>query len=139
MLSVPEYGWIDPNTGIVLAYAATNFSLGDAKYELENTEFIAIDWLEAAVYGLKNFFRPFTVRAGFYSDNNDYVNFFCTVTKNFCYVVCANAEKILATHAVTTTMLDFCRELHADISKDTFEWAYFEYYGDEFDGNEYRE
>ena len=139
MLSVPKYGWEDPNTNFILTYATTNFSLDEVEYELDNFKFIAVDWIKAAVYGLKNFFRPFTVRGGFYSGDSEEADVFCTVTENFCYIICADKRKILETHFVKMTMIDFCKALHSDISKNTFEWAYFEYYGDEFDDDRYRE
>ena len=45
----------------------------------------------------------------------------------------------MKTHAVKMTMLDFCKKLHADISKDVSAWAYFEWYGDEFEREDYKE
>ena len=95
--------------------------------------FSSTDWLREAVHGLKNN-APFVFHGWCEPEE-----IFCTVTENFCYVICADEGKVLETHEIKMTMLDFCKALHADISKDIFEWAYFEYYGDEFDGNEYRE
>lgn len=120
MLSLPEYGW-------------TNFSIGDAKYSLSYLFIGSTYWLKEAVHGLKNF-QPF-IFYGWCEPEE----IFCTVTKDFCYIICADEGKILATHVVKMTMLDFCKELHADISKDVAAWAYFEYYGDEFEGDEYEE
>ena len=119
MLSVPEYGW-------------TDFSIGDAKYQLSYLATGSTDWLKEAVHGLKNN-TPFI----FYGwCEPEYI--FCNVTRDFCYIVCVNEEKILKTHVVKMTMLDFCKELHADVSKDTAAWAYFEYYGDEFERDDYK-
>lgn len=120
MLSLPEYGLAE-------------FSIGDVKYSLGYLSHGSTDWLESAIYGLKKF-QPFI----FYSwCEPEY--FYCTVMENFCYIICADDEKILATHEIKMTMLDFCKELHADISKDVSAWTYFEYYGDEFEGDEYKE
>lgn len=120
MLSVPEYGW-------------THFSIGGNEYSLGYLTFGSTDWLREAVHGLKNH-TPFVFHGWCEPEE-----IFCTVTDDFCYVICADEGKVLETHEIKMTMLDFCKALHADISKDTFEWAYFEYYGDEFEGDEYRE
>lgn len=121
MFSFPEYGY-------------TNFSIGDVKYSLSNVfSDVPIDWLEKSIYGLKTS-RPFTIYG--WCEPED---IFCTVTENFCYVIYAMDDKIFKTHAIKVTMLDFCKMLHEDISRDTFAWAYFEYYGDEFEGDEYKE
>ena len=104
MLSVPEYGW-------------TDFSIGDAKYSLSYLFTSLTDWLKEAVHGLKNN-KPFM----FYGwCEPEYI--FCSVTRNFCCIICVDEGRILETHAVKMTMLDFCKALHADISKDVDAWA----------------
>lgn len=107
MLTIPEDGW-------------TDFSIGDAKYHLSYLGAGPTDWLKEAIRGLKNF-QPFI----FYGwCEPEYI--FCTVMKNFYYIICVDEGEILKTHAIKMNMLDFCKELYTDISRDIVAWTYFE-------------
>ncbi|MBR1805461.1 MAG: hypothetical protein IJ774_03635 [Selenomonadaceae bacterium] len=112
MLSLPEYGW-------------TDFSISDAKYPLSYITNVPIDWLMAAVYGLKNW-SPFTV----YGDCET-TDVYCTVTETFCHVIYEGYEETPETYFVSLTMLDFCKALYSDISKDIDAWSDWNHYDDE--------
>ena len=87
MLTLPEYGW-------------TKFSIGDAKYSLSYLFFGLIGWLEESIHGLKHS-RPFIFHGWCEPEE-----IFCTVDRDFCYVICADEGEILETHVVKMTMLD---------------------------------
>lgn len=112
MLSLPEYGW-------------TTFSIGDAKYSLSYLTDIPIEWLKAVIYGLKNY-SSFTV----YGDCET-TDIYCTVTEMFCHVIYSGYKMEPETFFVNMTMLDFCKELHADISRDVDAWSDWLRYDDE--------
>ncbi|MBQ6005079.1 MAG: hypothetical protein IJL14_02395 [Selenomonadaceae bacterium] len=113
MLSVPEYGW-------------TDFSIGDAKYQLSYLTDIPIEWLETAVYSLKkNYYCPFTV----YGDCET-SDIHCTVTEMFCHVI-HDGTIPPKTYFVNMSMLDFCKALYVDISRDIDAWSDWLRYDDE--------
>ena len=119
MFSVPEYG-------------RTDFSIGDKKYPLSYVTDVPIDWLNAAIYGLKHW-SPFTV----YGDCET-TDVYCTVTEMFCHIIYEGYEIVPETYFVNLTMLDFCKALHADISKDVDAWSDWLRYDDELFRQEYK-
>jgi len=112
MLSVPKYGW-------------TDFSIGGNEYSLSYLTDVPIDWLESAVYGLTNQ-RPFVVYAECEPEE-----IHLTVTEMFCHVIYEGHEPNPETYFVKMTMLDFCKALYADISRDVDAWADWSRYDDE--------
>lgn len=113
MLSKPYYGWSD-------------FKLeGTSTYSLSYLDDIAFDWIGEAMHGLEHQL-PFCVK-GFMEPNR----FLCMVSYYNCYVVIEDewaAESNIENFRVEcsqTTMVDFCKYLHNDISEHIEEWAGF--------------
>lgn len=113
MLSKPEYGWSD-------------FRLeGTAAYSLSYLNDIAFDWLEQAIHGLESM-MPFCVE-GFMEPGR----FLCLVSYWNCHIVCEDdgrdpldeEESVHETSHIS--MLQFCRQLYDDISKNADEWVAF--------------
>jgi hypothetical protein len=113
MLSKPYSGWSD-------------FKLeGTSTYSLSYLDDIAFEWLDEAIHGLKTRL-PFCVK-GFMEPNR----FLCMVSYYSCYIVIedewvslSNKEAIIV-ECSPTTMVDFCKYLHKDISEYLDEWAEF--------------
>lgn len=112
MLSKPEHGW-------------TDFQLeGTFSYGLSYLDDISLEWLEQAIHGLETLL-PFCVK-GFLEPGR----LLCTVSYWDCYVMVEKdgrepkgAEKMAkCSH---TSMLEFCKRLHRDISADLEGWASF--------------
>lgn len=110
MLSKPEYGW-------------TNFSLGKLNYSLSYINEIPIDWLKAAIFGLKNYV-PFTVE-GFCEPGH----FICTVNDKNCYIIFENDENIslnksnVSWDILNISKVEFCQLLYDDIAKNIDAWT----------------
>jgi hypothetical protein len=113
MLSKPYSGWSD-------------FKLkGTSTYSLSYLDDIAFDWIGEAMHGLENQL-PFCVK-GFMEPNR----FLCMVSYYNCYIVIedewaakSNIENFKV-ESSPTTMVDFCKYLHNDISDHIEEWASF--------------
>ena len=108
MLTKPECGW-------------TYFQIdGEHKYIMGYLTDVAIDWLEQAIHGLKEL-SPFTVR-GFSEPGR----VLCTVSYWNCYVIEEEEHKmhkIWSFHDAPLSMIDFCKRLYRDISKDIDAWV----------------
>ena len=110
MLSTPEYGW-------------TTFSLGSEKYRLSYLTSVPSEWLFQAIHGLENLL-PFTVH-GFSEPGR----VLCTVSYWNCHILFEDdgREKMqegeATWHIAHVSMIDFCRILHEDISRDIDAWA----------------
>ena len=108
MLSRPQDGW-------------TTFSLGKtARYPLSFLTDVAVDWLTQAIHGLETE-DVFSVH-GFCEPGR----MVCTVSYWSCYVFfeddgpAPTCEDVSHLHV---NMLEFCRQLHADISRDLDAWV----------------
>lgn len=122
MLSKPHAGW-------------TDFSLeGTSIYGLSYLDDIAFEWIEQAIYGLETM-RPFCVK-GFLEPGR----MLCTVSYWNCYIVLEEEgrypldEEDIHNEYSHTSMIDFCKYLYADVSRDVDEWASFVDYFDEDEG-----
>lgn len=106
MLTKPEYGW-------------TNFEIEDYTYGLGYLTDVALDWLDEAIHGLTEI-APFTVR-GFCEPGR----MLCTVSYWDCYILMEDEDGrgMYDFHAVKMSMIDFCKQLHQDISKDIDAWV----------------
>ena len=117
MLSAPRYGWTD------------YFLEGTGVYSLSYLDDIAVLWLDQAIHGLKTM-QPFCVK-GFLEPNR----FLCLVSYWNCHIVIEDDERYMleedgaAVECSHTSMLEFCRALHRDISGHLDEWAAFADYG----------
>ena len=121
MLTQPDAGWSD-------------FKLeGTSYYELSFLDDIAFDWLREAIHGLENL-MPFCVK-GFLEPGR----FLCTVSYWNCHIVIEDDEreplkKDRTIHECShTSMLEFCKQLYADISSYPDDWATFMDWGQDFD------
>ena len=113
MLSKPEYGW-------------TDFQLeGTSRYVLSYTDDIAFDWLDKAIEGLETL-KPFCVK-GFMEPNR----FLCLVSYWNCHIITEDdSSRVLEDGEIEmeyshTSMLDFCRYLYEDISRNIDPWTCF--------------
>ena len=113
MLSKPYSGWSD-------------FKLnGTSTYSLSYLDDIAFEWLDAAMHGLKTK-KPFCVK-GFMEPKR----FLCVVSYYNCYVIIedewadTSTKEYTRTECSPTTMVDFCKCLHQDISEYIEEWSSF--------------
>ena len=113
MLSKPKYGWSD-------------FQLeGTAVYSLSYLDDIAYEWLEQAIHGLETL-MPFCVK-GFMEPER----FLNLVSYWNCHIICEDdeseplAEEEIVHEVSHTSMLQFCRQLYDDISKNIDEWVAF--------------
>ena len=113
MLGKPVYGW-------------SNFQLeGTSRYSLSYLDDIAFMWVEQAIHGLEEML-PFCVK-GFMEPNR----FLCVVSYWNCHIICEDDGRVPLGKGDTinevshTSMLQFCRYLYDDISRDIDEWASF--------------
>ena len=113
MLSKPHYGW-------------TEFCLsGTSTYQLSYLDDIAFDWIDQAIHGLRTML-PFCVK-GFLEPNR----FLCVVSYWNCHILVENdsadalTEEDIHSEYSHTSMLDFCRLLHQDISDNMDDWVDF--------------
>lgn len=113
MLTKPQYGW-------------TDFGLeGTCMYGLSYLDDIAFDWVGQAIHGLETML-PFCVK-GFLEPGR----LLCTVSYWNCYIVVEDEERhplkpenvhVAYSH---TSMLEFCKCLHSDVSASIDEWVSF--------------
>ena len=110
MLSTPRYGW-------------TRFQLGKKdEYLLSYLTDVASDWLTQAIHGLETM-DVFSVH-GFCEPGR----MVCTVSYWSCYIIFEDdghhptCEDITHVHV---TMMDFCKQLYADISNDLDAWTHW--------------
>ncbi|MGN1106223.1 MAG: hypothetical protein ACI4RH_06190 [Huintestinicola sp.] len=119
MLTKPHHGWSD-------------FSLeGTSVYGLSYLSDIAFEWIDAAIFGLKNQ-SPFCVKGYLEPDR-----LLCVVSLYNCHIIiededsgCMEKKDIVYEYS-HTNMLEFCRQLYDDISSCTDEWASFSDYREE--------
>lgn len=113
MLERPEFGWSD-------------FQLEGIKPSpVSYLDDIAFDWIDQAIHGLETML-PFCVKA-----RMEPGRLICIVSYYNCYTICENdlneppeGGKVRTDYS-HTNMLDFCIQLHDDISKYIEEWAKF--------------
>ena len=113
MLSKPEYGW-------------TDFELeGTSRYGLSYMDDIPFEWIAIAIHGLQTM-KPFCVK-GYMEPGR----FLCMVSYWNCHILTEldhNGELKkyeIETEYSHTSMLDFCKKLYNDISKNIDSWAAF--------------
>ena len=108
MLSKPEYGW-------------SKFSLGKGTWDLSYLTNVPLDWLDNAIWGMKNF-EPFTVKAE--CEPGDLL---CTVDHAYCYIIFQDwdekAQEKISFEWYPLTMLEFCQQLVQDISTHLDDWS----------------
>ena len=110
MLSIPDTGW-------------TGFKLKDKSYGLSYLTALPFDWLSQAIHGLETML-PFTVH-GFCEPGR----MLCTVSYWNCYIVFSNDEAYevemedVCTEYINKNMMEFCEDLHRDISENIDEWC----------------
>ncbi len=110
MLSRPDTGW-------------TDFKLKDKSYPLSYLTELPFDWLNQAIHGLETML-PFTVH-GFSEPGR----MLCTVSYWNCYVVFSDDEAYeveaedVRTEYINKNMMEFCEDLHRDISEHLDEWC----------------
>ena len=111
MLSTPRAGW-------------TTFQLGKKEsFALSYLTDVANDWLTQAIHGLETM-DVFSVH-GFCEPGR----MVCTVSFWSCYVIFEDdgpAPVCEGVNHLHISMMDFCRQLHADISRDLEEWVRWE-------------
>ena len=110
MLSSPAAGW-------------TNFKLKDKSYALSYLTAVPFDWLTQAIHGLETML-PFTVH-GFSEPGR----MLCTVSYWNCYIVFCDDENYeeddadIRSEYIHKNMMEFCEELHRDISENIDAWC----------------
>ena len=111
MLTTPQYGW-------------TTFLLGRKEsFRLSYLTDVASDWLDRAIRGLETM-DVFSVH-GFCEPGR----MICTVSYWSCYVIFEGdgpAPVCEGVNHLHVPMLDFCRQLHADISQDLDAWVHWD-------------
>lgn len=118
MLSKPIHGW-------------TDFQLeGTGEWGLSYLTDIPFKWLDQAIHGLETS-SPFCVEA--YLEPG---RFLCLVSFWNCYVLCENEEPQpseednIQADVSPINMLQFCKNLHKDISENIGDWvAFYEFSG----------
>lgn len=119
MLTQPMSGWSDFNLK------------GTDTYGLSYLDDIAFEWIEQAIHGLKTML-PFCVK-GFLEPGR----MICVVSYWNCHIIIEDDErdplekKDIVNEYSHTSMIEFCRCLHSDISLDINKWASFSAYLDE--------
>lgn len=114
MLSRPEHGW-------------TDFSLGKKQYALSYLTDIHFDWLDQAIHGLESML-PFVVH-GFCEPGR----MLCTVSYWNCHIIFEDewqnesAEEAMEYEVAHVSMLQFCKNLYADISSELSAWVHWQY------------
>ena len=113
MLSKPEYGW-------------TDFELeGTSRYGLSYMDDIPFEWIAIAIHGLQTM-KPFCVK-GYMEPGR----FLCMVSYWNCHILTESDHNgelkkyEIETEYSHTSMLDFCKKLYNDISKNIDSWAAF--------------
>ena len=110
MLSKPDAGW-------------TDFKLKDKSYALSYLTAVPFEWLSQAIHGLETML-PFTVH-GFSEPGR----MLCTVSYWNCYIVFSDDEAYeveaedVRTEYINKNMIEFCEDLHRDISGNIDEWC----------------
>lgn len=110
MFNKPESGW-------------TEFKLGKNAYSLSYLTDVSIDWLDAAIDGLKNL-RPFTVR-GFLEPSR----LICTVSYWNTHLFIEDEDNIELKvedsnyEIVHINMVDFCEKLYNNINSNLQDWV----------------
>ncbi len=110
MLSAPEYGW-------------TTFKLGTHEYRLSYLTTVADEWIREAIHGLETL-APFTVH-GFLEP----WRMICTVSYWNAHIFIEDDDNVeldvskLNHEVVHIKMIDFCKQLYEDISRDIDKWA----------------
>ena len=110
MLSKPDAGWSD-------------FSLCDKSFALSYLTNIPCEWLDQAIHGLETLL-PFTVH-GVCEPGR----MICTVSYWNCHIIFEDEDRTILSkentewHIAHTSMLDFCKMLYGDISRDIDAWA----------------
>ena len=110
MLSKPDAGW-------------TDFKLKDKSYALSYLTALPFEWLSQAIHGLETML-PFTVH-GFSEPGR----MLCTVSYWNCYIVFSDDEAYeveaedVRTEYINKNMIEFCEDLHRDISGNIDEWC----------------
>ena len=109
MLSKPENGW-------------TTFELSKNKYSLSYLTDVSMDWLNAAINGLKNY-RPFSVD-GFMEPDR----MICTVSFwNIHVFTDFDEDEVMNEEdynyeTIHINMIEFCEKLYHDINDNLQEW-----------------
>ena len=116
MLSRPHAGWSD--------FELDGMTSG---YGLSYLDDIAFEWLDQAIRGLETR-KPFCVEGELEPGY-----FLCTVSLFNCHIVvedgCSDDDDSDVTFFVSpTNMMEFCRNLYHDVSKNIDEWVCF-YWG----------
>ena len=110
MLSKPDAGW-------------TDFKLKDKSYALSYLTALPFEWLSQAIHGLETML-PFTVH-GFSEPGR----MLCTVSYWNCYIVFSDDDAYeveaedVCTEYINKNMIEFCEDLHRDISGNIDEWC----------------
>ena len=126
MLSTPIDGW-------------SWFQLGKKEsYRLSYLTDVANDWLSKAIHGLETM-DVFSVHG--FSEPGRVV---CTVSYWSCYIIFEDDGPAPSCDSIThlhVSMIDFCRQLHADISRDLDAWVQWDddALEDELDENDDRD
>ena len=110
MLSIPDAGW-------------TDFKLKDKSYALSYLTAVPFEWLTQAIHGLETML-PFTVH-GFSEPGR----MLCTVSYWNCYIVFSDDEAYeveaedVRIEYINKNMMEFCEDLHRDISENIDNWC----------------
>ena len=110
MLSKPYAGW-------------SNFSLCERSFHLSYLTNIPYDWLDQAIHGLETLL-PFAVH-GVCEPGR----MICTVSYWNCHIIFEDEDRTEMSkedaqwHIAHISMLDFCKNLYVDISRDIDAWA----------------
>ena len=110
MLGIPDAGW-------------TDFKLKDESYALSYLTSLPFEWLTQAIHGLETML-PFTVH-GFSEPGR----MLCTVSYWNCYIVFCDDENYeedeadIRSEYIHKNMMEFCEELHRDISENIDAWC----------------
>lgn len=114
MLGKPDGGW-------------TEFSIDVGhKYHLSYLNDVVMDWIDQAIHGLTTM-QPFAVH-GFCEPDR----MLCTVSYWDCYIVfesdgIVERNSHSEMYGVALSMIDFCKLLYADVSRDISAWAYWDH------------
>ena len=110
MLSKPDAGW-------------TDFKLKDKSYALSYLTALPFEWLSQAIHGLETMLL-FTVH-GFSEPGR----MLCTVSYWNCYIVFSDDEAYeveaedVRIEYINKNMMEFCEDLHRDISENIDNWC----------------
>ena len=110
MLSKPDAGW-------------SYFKLKEKTYALSYLTALPFEWLNQAIHGLETML-PFAVH-GFSEPGR----MLCMVSYWNCYIVFSDDEvyeveaEDIRTEYINKNMMEFCEDLHRDISENIDEWC----------------